>query len=706
MKKPKDDEDELRPLDDAGQFGEPAAVVGAGSGTGKKDGHSNIAPQLLAWQLDNTQKVPVRQASSNRCKWIVGGTVAVLALGAVCVFATTAASGGGGVDGGAEQPLCVTASNTVGPASACTSALASGITTLAACVANKFDSDGVASNGCEANCATGANTVGPASACTSALASGITTLAACVTNKFDSDGVASNGCEANCATGANTVGPASACTSALASGITTLAACVTNKFDSDGVASNGCEASCPTLANGTCTTCSAPSPSACTIAVCATTYVDSDGVASNGCEANCATGANTVGPASACTSTLASGITTLAACVANKFDSDGVASNGCEADSYEVWAFGNVWGTFRSTPWHVTSLGSDNANAAVGELHALVLKMDGTVWAAGDDEFGQTGLSRHVGGSYSTPTQVATLGTDNADVDAGFKYSLVLKKNGSLWGFGHNEFGQLGSSVTTRHSFGGNVWGSIVQVASLGNNIAALSAGGFHSLVLKTDGTVWAFGNNMYGQLGDGTTTHRFTPVQVSSLGTNNAAVEAGGYHSLVLKTDGTVWGFGYNRWGQLGDGTTTHRYTPVQVSSLGTNNVELKSGYDSITINDAHSLVRKTDGIVWGFGGNVDGQLGDGTGRNNRYAPVQSTALGSDNAELAAGGSYSLVRKTNGTLWTFGNNYAGSDGWGLLGDSTRKTTASQRLPTQVAALGTSNAKIVAGGWLSLILRQ
>ena len=108
-------------------------------------------------------------------------------------------------------------------------------------------------------------------------------------------------------------------------------------------------------------------------------------------------------------------------------------------------------------------------------------------------------------------------------------------------------------------------------IAANGTSLAAtpqIAAGGLHTVALKSDGTVWAWGYNGYGQLGDGTTTNRLTPVQVSSL-SGVTAIAAGVYHTLALKSDGTVWAWGYNGDGRLGDGTTTNRTTPVQVSSL-----------------------------------------------------------------------------------------------------------------------------------------
>ena len=123
-----------------------------------------------------------------------------------------------------------------------------------------------------------------------------------------------------------------------------------------------------------------------------------------------------------------------------------------------------------------------------------------------------------------------------------------------------------------------------------------IAGGGEHSIALKSDGTVWAWGNNWVGQLGDGTTSHRSTPVQVSGL-SGVIAIAGGGYHSIALKSDGTVWAWGWNEYGQLGDGTTSHRSTPVQVSGL--------SGVIAIAGGGYHSIALKSDGTVWAWGNN-----------------------------------------------------------------------------------------------------
>jgi hypothetical protein len=199
------------------------------------------------------------------------------------------------------------------------------------------------------------------------------------------------------------------------------------------------------------------------------------------------------------------------------------------------------------------------------------------------------------------------------DIAAGSTHSLALKGDTTVWVAGYNAYGQLGDGTTTQRE-------TPVQVPNL-TNVVAVAAGTYHALALKSDDLVWAWGYNGSGQLGDGTTTNRLTPVQVQNL-TNVKAIasSATANHSLALKRDGTVWAWGNNQYGQLGDGTTTQRNTPVQVQNL--------TNVKAIAAGQGHSLALKTDGTVRAWGYNQGGDLGDGTTANNRLTPVQVQGL------------------------------------------------------------------------------
>ncbi len=263
-------------------------------------------------------------------------------------------------------------------------------------------------------------------------------------------------------------------------------------------------------------------------------------------------------------------------------------------------------------------------------------------------------------------------------VAAGTSHTLALKTNGTVWAWGLNSNGQLGDGTTTQRAVP-------VQITSL-TGIASVEAGAAHTLALRSDGTVWSWGLNTNGQLGDGTTTQRTAPLQLSSLA-GMTAVAGGASHSLALKSDGTVWSWGLNTNGQLGDGTTTQRTAPVPITAL--------TGITAIAAGTSHSLALKSDGTVWAWGLNTNGQLGDGT-TTQRTAPVQITTLTGITA-IATGASHGLALKSDGTVWAWGLNSNGQLGDGTL---TQRTA-----PVQITTLSTTVAAIAAGSAHSLAIK-
>jgi len=264
----------------------------------------------------------------------------------------------------------------------------------------------------------------------------------------------------------------------------------------------------------------------------------------------------------------------------------------------------------------------------------------------GANNFGQLGLGNTT--SYSSPKQIGTL-TNWVSLASGQAHQLAIKSDNTLWAWGYNINGQLGLGNTTNYS-------SPKQVGAL-TNWLTVTAGYRNSFAIKTDGTLWSWGNNLYGALGLGNSTYYSSPKQIGAL-TTWLKISAGLYSLLAIKTDGTLWTWGYNGYGLLGLGNATNYSSPKQVGAL-TNWVYANAG-----VSNAASAI-KTDGTLWAWGDNSFGQTG--TNNTTRYSsPKQIGAL--TTWSYTTGGMTTLAVQTNGTLWAWGRNYAGQTGLGSTG--------------------------------------
>ena len=317
-------------------------------------------------------------------------------------------------------------------------------------------------------------------------------------------------------------------------------------------------------------------------------------------------------------------------------------SNTIIKDSNVVTSAIQGYGNAGSNRTDFQTVSSNNPTTiSSGETHNLVLRTDGSLWGYGGNAQGQLGI-----GNTTNQSSLVKIADDVTSFSSGFDFSLFVKSNGTLWAMGGNGAGQLGDGTTTNRL-------SPVQIAT---GVVSASAGGAFSLFVKTDGTLWAMGTNISGQLADGTNIQRNTPVQVA---TGVIAAHAGHQSTLFIKTDNTLWASGRNHHGQLGTGNTTDRNTAIQVA---TDVVSANICRGQYTV---HSLVVKSDGSLWAAGSNSDGQFGNGTTTSSNTFTQVATGV----VKASAGNGFSLFSKTNGTLWATGQNSQGE-----LGDGTTTT--------------------------------
>jgi alpha-tubulin suppressor-like RCC1 family protein len=331
----------------------------------------------------------------------------------------------------------------------------------------------------------------------------------------------------------------------------------------------------------------------------------------------------------------------------------------------------------KSSPNQVGSL-TDWLQVASTYGHTIAVKTDGTLWTWGLNSTGQLGLGNTT--NYSSPKQVGALTTWSyvgTSANSAYGASYAIKVDGTLWSWGSNANGRLGLNNTTSYS-------SPKQVGALTNWLKVTSAGYTNSVMaIKTDGTMWAWGRNQSGQLGIGNTTYYSSPMQVGAL-TNWANVSIGINYGMAIKTDGTLWAWGNNNYGQQGTGNTSNRNSPIQVGALTTwSKISCGSGG-----NGSFCQSIRTDGTLWAWGWNREGELG--LNITNYYATISSPQqVGSLTtwSKVACGQIHSIATKTDGTLWSWGGN-----NYGQLGTGNNTTRSSPVLVGALTTWSTPSA--------------
>jgi alpha-tubulin suppressor-like RCC1 family protein len=304
----------------------------------------------------------------------------------------------------------------------------------------------------------------------------------------------------------------------------------------------------------------------------------------------------------------------------------------------------------------------------VGQYHVVARKDNGTLWSWGSNGVGQLNTGNYMDSAVQLPL-VAT--TDWQYYGVGIGSTFLVRNNGTLWGVGTNLYGALGVNSSS------GAFPTLTQVGTATNWKEATGGGGFESFGIRTNGTLWGWGINDYGQLGDGTFINRLAPVQIGTASTWKTVVVSGTSTVLALRTNGTLWGWGLNNTRLIGDGSFSELTVPTQIDTA--------TNWDKLSVGFYHALGLKTDGTLWSWGGGDFGQLGDVNHVGFPMLQVGTATWKSASAGFLS--SYGV--QTNGTLWAWGRNHEGQ-----LGDGT---TTDRAVPTQIGI--DTDWAMVAGGF-------
>ena len=335
----------------------------------------------------------------------------------------------------------------------------------------------------------------------------------------------------------------------------------------------------------------------------------------------------------------------------------------------------------KSSPVSVVGGFTDWCQISAGYSHSLAVRKNGTAWAWGRPYSGQLGDNTTAG--KSSPVSVVGGFTDWCQVSAGTSFSLAVRQNGTAWAWGAGTYGRLGDNTAVAKS-------SPVSVVGGFTDWCQISAGCYHSLAVRQNGTAWAWGCNGSGRLGDNTIVNKSSPVSVVGGFTDWRQVSAGRGHSIGLRTNGTAWAWGGGGSGPLGDNTIANKSSPVSVVGGFCDWCQVSAGF-------YNSLAVRTNGSAWAWGYNGYGQLGDNT-IVAKSSPVSVVGGFTNWCQISAGKYLSLAVRQNGTAWAWGCNNCGQ-----LGDNT---TVSKRSPVSVVGGFTDWSKVSAGTIHSLGMKM
>jgi hypothetical protein len=290
-----------------------------------------------------------------------------------------------------------------------------------------------------------------------------------------------------------------------------------------------------------------------------------------------------------------------------------------------------------STTWRLVAAGAVSTHA---------IKTDGSLWSWGCNSYGRLGDNTST--DRSSPVMEITSSTNWCQISGGVTHASAIKTDGSLWSWGQNYFGRLGNNSTINRS-------SPVREITSSTNWCQASAGGSHTNALKTDGSLWSWGSASGGVLGNNSTIDRSSPVREITSSTNWCQVGSGLFHVSAVKTDGSLWSWGCNNYGNLGNNSTINRSSPVREITSSTNWCQVGSG-------SVHVSAVKTDGSLWSWGCNNYGNLGNNS-TINRSSPVREITSSTNWCQVSAGSFRTGALKTDGSLWSWGYNNRGGLG-------------------------------------------
>jgi alpha-tubulin suppressor-like RCC1 family protein len=300
--------------------------------------------------------------------------------------------------------------------------------------------------------------------------------------------------------------------------------------------------------------------------------------------------------------------------------------------------------------------GKTPQSISCGNYHTMVLMIDASIYGCGANSGGQ------LGDGTTTNTSTLTLMSNSTGktpvyISCGSNYTIVLMSDASIYGCGSNQFGQFGDGTTTFQQT------TLTQMTNTtGKTPISISCGGVHTMVLMSDGSIYGCGSNGSGQLGDGTTTIKTTLTQMTnSTGKTPVSISCGLTHTMVLMSDGSIYGCGINSNGQLGNGTTTFQHTTLTQMTNTTGKTP-----QSISCGNGHTIVLMSDGSIYGCGFNRIGQLGDGTTTNRTTLTLMTNSTGKTPQSISCGNDHTMVLMNDGYIYACGSNSRGQ-----LGDGT-----------------------------------